>query len=397
MTRIQEANPMTSEKGSISGRWTLAGADRRLCAGIILALVMTVSAGCDVAGLFLDEGNIEKVANHLYRPGQKDLLSPSAEYKFIAEMSKKQVSEEEWAKMRKGTDNNTVSSVKVLGEKDSGGRKYAVVSVTDDLKNNDGRPLNNVRSRTWILENGKWRLLFLPKFREEVIKLFQAGDYSAAKTKAEEWLVADPFSVDAYKALGFGIERSDPRSFKRGDRSMEDIVRALIAINPEDTTVLFSAASWSENLSIAKMYLKKLEGTGSYSGAAYNVSLKIRGPEEKLKFFEGLEMTPGLTTQKLLALAEMKRWSDFTALAAGDGDAVKLQADLDGNDAAFAASLSARLGIAFHECGADATARKWLEYGITRDPNNRGLIFLAELLDSKGGDRKTSRPFRGSR
>ncbi len=35
---------------------------------------------------------------------------------------------------------------------------------------------------------------------------------------------------------------------------------------------------------------------------------------------------------------------------------------------------------------ATATARRWLEYGITRDPNIYGLQRLAALLESKGGN-----------
>lgn len=370
---------------------------RRSFAGMILGLVMAVSAGCDFAGMFLDEGNLEKVANQFYRPGRKDNLSPSGKYKFLAELSKKQVSEEEWAKRLKRTDNNIVSSVKVLGEKDLEGRKYAVISVTHEFKEKDGKTLRDVNSTTWILEGGKWRGLTLPKFQEEVETLFQAGDYAAAKSKAEEWLAADPFSVGAYVKLGFGIRRSNPWSFKRGDRSLEDILRALVAINPDDTYALFCAATWSENLFIAKTYLKKLEGMKRYSNAAYNVSLKIDGPEEELKFFDGLETTPGIAIQKLFALSRLKRKDDFTALANADGAFEKIKVFLDGEDTGFAASLSAELGGAFRDSGDDATAGKWLEYGITRDPNNRGLISLAELLDSKDGDRKPSRHFRGSR
>ncbi len=370
---------------------------RRFFVGLILGLVLTVSAGCDFAGLFLDEGSLEKVANYYYRPGRKDKLSSSGTYKFLAELTKKQVSEEEWAKMQKGTDNNTISSVKVLDEKDSGGRKYAVVSVTYEFKGEDGKTLRKVRSTTWVPEGGKWRRLTLPKFQEEAQKLFKAGDYAAAKSKAEEWLATDPFSIDAYIGLGFGIERSNPWSFKRGDRSLGDIVRALVAINPDDTGVLFVAASWSENLSIAKTYLKKLEGSPDYSRAVSNVSLKIRGPEEKLKFFDGLEMTPVIAVQKLLALSRLKRWDDFTALSNEDGAFEKIKVVLDSQDAGFAANRSAELGGAFRDSGDDVTARKWLEYGITRDPNNRVLISLAELLDSKDGDRKPSRPFKGSR
>ncbi len=385
---------MNSGFGSRREPAIFAGAIRRIIAGVVAALVLTLAAGCDVRGWFLDEGNLEKVANHYYRPGQKDDLPPSASYKFLSEASKKQVSEEEWKKIRSGSDNNTVSSIKVLGEKESGGRKYAVVSVTHEFKSKDGKPLKDVGSETWVLENGKWRRLSLPKFKEESGKLYQAGDYAAAKAKAEEWLAADPFSVDAYMTLGYGIVRSNPWSFKRGDRSLGDIVRALVAINPDDTDALFCAASWSENLSIAKTYLKKMEGYRSYSGAAYNVSLKIRDPAEKLAFFEGMEMTPILTVQKLLALAYMKRWSYFTALAAGDGEFGKLKAVLDDADPGFAAPRAAELGMAFHEAGDDETARKWLEYGITRDPNGRGLNLLANLLESNSPGRRVLRSLR---
>jgi Tfp pilus assembly protein PilF len=87
----------------------------------------------------------------------------------------------------------------------------------------------------------------------------------------------------------------------------------------------------------------------------------------------------------------VKRWDDFTALAAGDGAFGKIKGVLDGQDAGFAADKSAELGVAFLKSGDEGTARQWLEYGITRDPNDSGLNLLANSLESTSGGRRASR------
>jgi hypothetical protein len=122
-----------------------------------------------------------------------------------------------------------------------------------------------------------------------------------------------------------------------------------------------------------------------------SVYIKFRSSSKET---DGLEVTPTLAIQKLLVLARMKRWDDFSALAAGDGAFGKTKVVLDRKDAGFAADRSAELGIAFHQSGDDGTARQWLEYGITRDPNASGLNLLANLLEAKSGGRRALRDSR---
>ncbi len=345
----------------------------------VFALILSAAimiAGC--GSLSLDEGNLEKVANHYYQPGQKKELSMEKKYAFLSEKSKAQVTKEEWVKRSDGNDNNDVVSLKVLGEKETSGNKYAVVSATYQFPGGDGK---SIISYTWILESGKWRRLSLPKTQEETEKAMHAGDYAAAKAKAEEWLSIDPFSVRAFKTLGFALGRSGGQFFKRGDRSLDDIVRALLAINPEDTDVLFFAATWSETSSIAKSYLKKMEGTSLYSSAAFNVALKIQNPKERLGFLERMTIGPELAMLKMESQAALSLWDEFRQSAKTEGEYEQIKQHLDAKDASYAAGWSGSLGLLFHKAKDDETARKWLDYGITRDPNNRSVQRLARILD----------------
>jgi hypothetical protein len=330
--------------------------------------------------LFIDESNLQKVLDYAYQAGKPAGLPQRLPYKFLSNKSKEQVSETEWDQIEEKTSGSnavTVISATVLGKNESGGDKYVVASV----KYVAVKGLTNIISRTWISESGKWRALAFPKLQVDVQNAFKNGDYATAKAKSEEWLAVNPYSVDAYSELALAIGRSDSQLYKRSDRSLDDIIRAVITINPDDSNALFLAATRSKNLSIAKAYLKKLEGTSFYANAAFSVALKNENAKERLQFLDGLEMTPALNMVKLVELAFAERYIEYRNLSNGDASFDKLKSVLDVSDASFAAGWSARLAAAACQSGNRGASHKWFEYGITRDPNQKNLQELAKLYE----------------
>jgi hypothetical protein len=238
-----------------------------------------------------------------------------------------------------------------------------------------------IRTNSWVLENGKWRRLNFPKTSEEVGRAFKSGDYAAAKAKAEEWLTLDPFAIEAYSRLIFAIQRGGRMLPKEGARSLDDIVRAVLAINSEDTTANFIAVSYTEDRAIAKSHLARLRGTTVYNDAAYNLAYKYKDPRERLAFLEEQDRTPNLDFQKAITLAELKRWEDFRKLATDNTFIETTKKSLDSQDTSFAAARAAELGLRFAGAKDRKNARFWLDYGATKNPNDPQIRQLGRALE----------------
>src|SRR5665213_852960 len=58
--------------------------------------------GCGLNSLFLDESNLEKVANYYFQPGKENPLSPEDQYRFLSAKSKENVSLDEWKNLPAG-------------------------------------------------------------------------------------------------------------------------------------------------------------------------------------------------------------------------------------------------------------------------------------------------------
>jgi len=330
--------------------------------------------GCSKFGV--DETNLEQVANYYYQPGKEKELAPKKAYEFLSTKSKEITNYTEYEKYCNEGKEYKISEIKVLSEKEANGKKYGIVSVYSKKEKE-----NAIFTNSWILEDGKWRRLSIKKLLEEAGNAFSSGDYAVALAKANECLAIDPFSVNAYQLLGFAMNKSNTDKFKREDRTMDDIVRSLLSINPEDSQVLFFAVTFSEDLSIAKNFLRKMQGHVGYSTAAFNAILKIESPREKLKFLDGIELTTDLAMLKMYAFAQLEKWNDFRSLSNNEGTFEKIKEKLEESDPSFSAGWAARLGFCFHVADDDYTARKYLEYGITRDPNNELIRKLAKTLD----------------
>ncbi len=356
---------------------------RRMVIGGLLLLMILPFSACDFRGLFLDEGNLEKVIAHHYRPGDTKNLDPEAMYKFLSAKSKDQVTRDEWTKRIKVfSDKYTYTSVKILGNREEKGEKYAVVSLVLDVKEKEGDTKKYVRSDTWMLESGKWRRLIFPKTKEETIKAFFDGDFAAAQAKAEEWLLLDPFSIEAFSRLGESMKNSHQLILKRGDRTIDDILRAILAINPEDTGALFCAATWAKDVSVAKSFLKKLDGTVDFGGAVSNVAIHIPDPEERLIFLSDMpEYHAEIKTVKLLTLYDLMRWDAFRAAYEKEGTFEILKAYFDRETTKLAANRAGELGAACFLSGNKNEAQRWLDYGISKDPNDHKVQKLATMMN----------------
>ena len=214
--------------------------------------------GCGLDRLMLDESNLKKVASYYYRPGEKSRLSSYNEYHFLSSNSKTQISLDDWNKSRGEDNTNYTTAVSILGEKKAEGNTYAIVSITFEIPNKDGKKYKEVASRTWTLENNKWRKLNFLKTEEKIKRSFQEGDYANTKTEAEEFLTFDPFSIEAYNYLGGAVYRIGESN--QAGRSINDILRAMLAINHDDTLVLSAAVRFSDTPSIAESYLRNSKG-----------------------------------------------------------------------------------------------------------------------------------------
>jgi hypothetical protein len=354
------------------------------------AVLLTLSLLLPSCGNFfggVDETNIEKVADYYYAPGKKAMPSGKKTYHLLSEKSRTQIGEEKWVK---GSESLTpYNTVKILRKAEVGGNTYALVSITHVILGEGMDPAGNmvrkewkeISTQSWILENGKWRHLYFPKTEEEVNRAFMNGDYAAAKAKAEEWLTLDPFSIGAYNKLIFAIARGGRTLPKEGARSVHDIVRAVLAVNPEDTDANFIAVTYTEDRAIAKSFLARLRGTTGYNDAAFNIAKQYRDPRERLAFLEEQDKDPVLDVYKAITLAELRRWEEFRKLATDNTFIEATKKMLDSNDSSFAADLAAKLGQSLVEAKDRENARLWLDYGVTKDPNDFRIRQLGRALE----------------
>jgi hypothetical protein len=273
----------------------------------------------------------------------------------------------------------------VLGHEDRGGISYGRVSVTATCSSEgQSTSCSRVFTDTWIIEGGKWRRLALPAMRDLCESKMQSGDYTGVRAAAEQWLQVDPFSVQAYKEFLFALERGAAGS-RDSDLSIAerraDALRTLLVINPNDSTVLFLAATSADSKDIARTFLDRMPGDACRRPSAiFNVALEYRDGRERLSFLDDY-VTDDVGVSMLRAVASGKagRRADFQNLMTAEREAA-VRKSLDAEDPSFAASWAAALGDAFVRTGCRDGGRRWLEYGLGRDPTDEDLSQLARQL-----------------
>ena len=358
---------------------------RRIPTSAVLLVLSFILASCGNFFGGVDETNIDKVAEYYFAPGKK-LPDGKKTYHLLSEKTRAQTGEDQWVKLAESFQ--PINAVKVLRKEEVGGATYALVANTllirgegmDSTGKKVPKEWKYIRTSSWVLENGKWRRLNFPKTGEEVNRAFRNGDYAAAKAKAEEWLTLDPFSIDAYKSLIFAIARGERTLPKEGARSVDNIVRAVLAVNPEDTIGNLIAVTYTEDKSIAMSFLARLKGTTAYDAAAYNFAGKYDNPKERLAFLEGQEPAPNLNMQKAITFAELRRWKEFQKLAGDNTFIEDTKKFLNSMDTSFSAARAAELGMGFVGAKDRGNARLWLDYGVTKDPKDPHVRQLGRAL-----------------
>jgi len=325
--------------------------------------------------------NLDSVVECYYRPGQEESQSFAGRYDFLSAEATAQVPRERWKEIQAEQDPAyRTNSVAQLGTKRTNNRTFARVSltVTDVWKE---RECKRVRTHTWVQEPKGWRRQFLPVNSEHVSAAMASGDYTATAELAEEWLEQDPFSIAAYKKLLFAISRGGAGDGSR--RSRDDILRAVLAINENDSTALFLSASFASNLSVGKAFLNQLSRDDcTWHSAARNVAHDHRDLKGRLQFIDSLgSLNTTLVALKLVTLSELRRHKEFLSLHAEYGVDQLTTDYLDSEDPSFAAANAALLGLGCQQAGDTGSALRWLNYAVRKDPNNRTVIQLAKELE----------------
>jgi len=328
-----------------------------------------------------DGVDLNKVVEFYYAPGKK-AESPKATYQLLSARSQTEISLENWVKQEnlpsasedQPKNQATADSAEVIKQEAQAGNTYALVMRTFNKRTS---------TNTWMQEAGKWHRLYFPKTQEEAARALNNGDYPAAYAKAQEWLKADPYAVEGYDLLAFSIIRGGAPKTGNG-QTVDDVVRAVLSINPRDTTVNFIAATFTRDPLVAKTFLKRIEGTTSYSGAAMNLCLRLP-LSERLQFLN--EVKPDTTLNILRALTLMQLGPAFheqcRALVATGTFEQDARKSMEDGDATYAANWGARLGLIALALGDFGQAQRWLDYCAGKDPNSKSVRDLAGAI--RGG------------
>jgi hypothetical protein len=345
---------------------------------------------------------LQKAVNDYYRPGSPKRPTYKTTYKYLSSASRKIMDLKEWAIYSKPYDEVPIKSVEIINENVDHGRIYATVSIEEVYHDVDPKYNKNVYTSAWIIENGKWYRHSFPKLYELCDHAYKSGNYSSAKERAEGILALNPFSIDAYKLLGFSLMRLAEHGNSDASSSLDEITRTMLSINSNDSNANFFAAVTSRgNIEVAKNFMKRLEGTTSYLDTVFNVVSSNDDASKVLVLLKGIEVTPGIAMLKLRAIAAMVRngseeykWVDFKTLALKEGSFNNITKHLKDNDASFSAHWAGTLGMLFVEANEIETAKAWLDYGLTRDPNNQAVQILISILssDSCNSDSKFVKP-----
>jgi len=319
----------------------------------------------------VNQGDLESVVSYYYGVGQTKPPSGRDTYPLLSEKTKAQIGQDQW--MKKTVNLTAPDSATVLRKAEQSGSTYGLVSVTS--KGADG--MKAVATNTWILEHDKWRLLNLSKSEEEADLAFQNGDFARSESKAQDWLRDDPFSLEAYYLLAMSSSRQAAADFS--DRSA-DVVRSVIAINPNDSTANFIAVSFTSDPDLALTFLKRLEGTYSYSQAAMNLALKYEDFQKRLDYLKSILTEPKLEMMEAQCFAALGNFRSALAILTKEGFTESLQAQMTSEDPSYASNWAGTIGVIAHYAGEDKLARTWLDYGISRDPNAESVKNLASVL-----------------
>ena len=323
----------------------------------------------------LNETLLESVVKCFYSPGKP--FEPKLKWALLSKRSQSEISLEQWIIVKRTCD---YTDANILGEEERSGKSYAKVSVSQSCTPTREPICKKIRTHTWIREGSSWRCLILPKMEELASEKFKNGDYSASQKVSEEWLIADPYSIDAYSRLYYSQQRSPMLpTIKR--QKQDAIIRATLSINPNDSSVLKLAASASEDFDISKTFVDKLpRDSCTKAEAVVNVAIKMSNFPTRYKFLkESGQDTPAINMLMLCSLAGIGKREELYSLYT-DSIKQKIRIDLDENDSSYAAAWASLIGSSFLQMKDYPAAIEWADYAITRDPNSPEVIDLAKIV-----------------
>ena len=313
-------------------------------------------------------------------------ISPGQAYELLSKASQDQLSEREFADSR--AKYSAPERVAVLSEGSEASNTYAkVVLISFDKQLNCRRR----ETRTWLQENGRWRVLQFPTLSERAAAQYNAGDYTSALRTTEEWLKLDPFSIDALSMYLISQGRSGSMS-SRETRSSSDAIRAMLATNPADDTALFNAATYSDAIGVAKGFFNKIPLDSCVrQDAAFNVLSKLSTAKDKLDFLDEIKLSsPSLSAARIEVLNDLGRGPEALAALKESGESIS--GHLRGaGDPAWSAGWAVRLGLVAVANSDEVEARRWLETAASLDPQNASLTRLDRRLNDPCCNRLAAR------
>lgn len=266
-------------------------------------------------------------------------------------------------------------SLRVLGIDTRGASVFGRVEAVSERAPAANRPpCQTVNTYSWIQEGGAWRRVRLPKTQELFSRQFLNGDYSGAVATAEKWLSLDPFSPNAYRQLVFALARRGGGS--QTSRSVADAVRAVLAVNPVDSTSLFTAVSNTSDIDIAEALFDKMAADDCWrNGAAFNLSNEM-APKRRMAFLERIgPVSPSIRMQTIRTAHDLRDRKRLSVLLSSDSDK-EVRSELDLADASYAATWGTAMGEAWLFMGNKEAAKAWATYAATRDPNHPEVASL---------------------
>ena len=272
---------------------------------------------------------------------------------------------------------------KVIGTDQRDGAVYARVSISYHRPLTGNKCSLETLTETWTQEQGHWRLINQPQLQEVAKLQMASGDYQSAAESYAKLLEHDPFSVAAYEGLALAI---GSRGASLPGKSMPDIVRGVLGINPIDSTAVFIAATHVPDSGVAGMFIDNLDPTDcQYAWAVFNVAFHLKNPNLVIAF---LDKHPpkyeasGLTMLRIGALAELRK-KDALRLLLTEQTLDSIRQELASRDASFAGYWAASTAKAFLLIGDVRAAQELVSVGLRRDPSSKTLSSILRKIHSR--------------
>lgn len=266
-------------------------------------------------------------------------------------------------------------SVSIVRQERRNENLYAIVQF--HFKNAKGT--TGYKTNTWIYESGKWRGLIFPKIAEAASDAMDHGDPLEGLKIAKEWIKIDPYSIEAYRTARYCAVRGDIQDRGKGF-SDDEIIQAVMSINPDDSRGLFLAISCTDNPGVAKAFLPKLKGTGFYDGAAYNYAIHLK-PADRIALFSELDKSASSNILRVITYKDLKRMDEVKKIVLEPGFEQVTRNYVKGKGLDFIASIAADLCEVAFIMGDQELQSRWVQFGLEQRPGDKQLKKWANAIE----------------